>query len=300
MPRAARSGGLALLHSTSDRLPVATRTPLSLYLFEDPKYREAIAGKPSGLRHTLAGALIRGLFPVSLRRAGVVMVSSKATLRDVVSRGVPEERIRLVYPGVSRVFRPAREAGEIAAIRARFERPHGYVLHFSSDDPRDNSRVALEAYAEARRRVPGLPPLVVAGPVVATAEEQRRRASELGILEHTHWIGYLSGDALAEIYRGATAYIDPSLFEGFGFQVAEALASGAPVICSNSTSLPEVVGSAGVLHDPRDVRGFASSLAEIASGDGGRWRDAGPRQAAQFRWEMTARETVAVWEELLA
>ena len=228
------------------------------------------------------------------------MVSSEATRADVLARGVTDDRIRLVYPGVSPAFRPAHDAQELAAIHARLGFPDGYVLHFSSDDPRDNSRVAFEAYAVAFAREPSLPQLVIAGPVNARAAEQRALAESLGILDRTHWIGYLSGEALLEIYRGAAAYIDPSLYEGFGFQVAEALASGTPVVCSNATSLPEVVGQAGVLVAPSDVRGFASALAELATGDSARWREAGPQQAARFRWESTARETVAAWEELLA
>ena len=300
LPRAARTGQLSLLHTTSDRLPALPTVPVVLYLFEDPCHREALARRAGqSLRHGVAGALTRTLFPLSLRRAAVILVSSEATARDVEARGVPAERLRVVYPGVSEDFRPATEPGELAAIRARLGCPGGYVLHFSSDDPRDNSAVALQAYAELCRRRPSAPPLLVAGPVAAELPAQQRRAAELGVDGRVQWLGYQSGDALLELYRGASAYIDPSLFEGFGFQVAEALASGAPVVCSGTTSLPEVVGDAGILLAPDDVRGFADALDRVLAGAGDGLRERGPRRAARFRWERTAAETVAVWEELL-
>lgn len=299
MPRAARRGRLALLHSTTDRLPLVTRTPLSLYLFEDPRHRLTLMRGAQDMRHRVAGALTTGLFPLSLRRSAVILVSSEATARDVASRGIPPDRVRVVYPGVSDRFRAARSAAEVAEIRAGLGCADGYVLHFSSDDPRDNSGVALAAYAEASRRDPATPPLLIAGPVARDLDAQRERVCTLGVEDRVQWLGFRSGEALAGLYRGASVYLDPSLFEGFGFQVAEALASGAPVVCSNTTSLPEVVGDAGLLVPPGDVRGFAEALAGALGAGGGDLRRRGPQQAARFRWEQTAAETVAVWEELL-
>lgn len=300
MPRVARSANLSLLHTTSDRLPAMPTVPVVLYLFEDPRHREDLARScGQSTRQTAAGVLTRGLFPLSLRRAAIILVSSEATARDVEARGVQRERIRVVYPGVSESFRPAADPGEIDAIRYRLGCVDGYVLHFSSDDPRDNTPVAFEAYAELCRRRSSAGPLIVAGPVVAQRPVQEALAARLGIADRVRWVGYQSGDGLTEIYRGASAYLDPSLFEGFGFQVAEALASGAPVVCSNTTSLPEVVGNSGILLPPADVRGFADALDRVLDGAATDLRARGPRQAARFRWETTAAETVAVWQELL-
>ena len=295
-----RKERLSLLHTTTDRLPLRARVPLVVYLFEDPKYRlEALRGS-RGPKKAVADALTAALFPRSMRTAALVLVSSEATARDLEARGVPAERVRLVYPGVSSAFRPG-DADERAAIRQRLAAPDGYVLHFSSDDPRDNTPGAFEAYAELCRRLPHAPPLLVPGPVVAELEAQRALATSFGILEQVRWLGFQSGDDLAELYRGASVYVDPSLYEGFGFQVAEALASGVPVACSNVTSLPEVVGDAGILVAPRDVRGFADALEqaltdeEFAAG----LRARAGRQARRFSWARAARETVDAWLELL-
>lgn len=302
MRRAAYRYRLALVHTTTDRLPLIGGCPVVVYLFEDPKYRLAAQRGERTARKALADTLTSSVFPRSLRTAALVLVSSRATARDLEQRGVAPERLRLVYPGVSAAFRPAADAAERAEIARRRGWPAAYVLHFSSDDPRDNTGVALEAYAEVRRRRPDAGPLLIAGPVQAELPAQRVRAAELGLGEDmVRWLGPQSGDVLAELYRAASAYVDPSLYEGFGFQVAEALASGAPVVCSGITSLPEVVGSAGILAPPPDVHAFANGLeAVLVDGElAARLRRDGPEQAAQFDWARTARETVAAWIDVL-
>lgn len=301
MRRAASRHRLALVHTTTDRLPLAAGCPVVVYLFEDPKYRLAAQRGQRRARKALADALTGALFPRSLRNAALVLVSSQATARDLEQRGVEPERLRLVYPGVSAGFRPAEGAGERKELAVRHGWPAAYVLHFSSDDPRDDTPTALEAYREVRRRRPAAPPLLIAGPVRSALSAQRARAAELGLGDAVKWLGQQSGDALADLYRGASAYIDPSLYEGFGFQVAEALASGAPVVCSGVSSLPEVVGEAGILAPPLDVRAFADGLEAVLADDdlAGRLRRAGPQQAAQFDWARTAQETVAAWAHVL-
>jgi alpha-1,3-rhamnosyl/mannosyltransferase len=290
LPAAARSAGLSLVHTTSDRLPLAPRPPVVLYLFEDPLPRLRLLRGERTPKAAAVEALTRLLFPLSLRRAALVLASSHATAADVARRGVPAGRVRVVYPGVGEAFRPA---GEPAA-------DGGYVLHFSSDDPRDNSDVALDAYARASRVEAAVPRLVVAGPVERRLPSQRARAARLGIADRVSWIGYQSGDALVDVYRRASVYVDPSLFEGFGFQVAEALASGVPVVCSNVTSLPELTGGAAILAAPHDVAGFADALVRLARepATARALAEAGAERARRFRWSRTAEETVEAWLSL--
>ena len=298
LPRLAASRKFALLHWVADRLPVVGSPPAVLYLFEDPRHRATGSTQP---RHRLADALTAGLFPRTLRKAALVLVSSEATRRDVLARGVPEPLVRVVYPGIGERFQPADGASALADVRLRLGLPHGFVLHFSSDDRRENSGVALEAYAAAADRAPELPPLLIAGSVSDGLERQQELAARLGIRDRVVWRGWVSEEELRDLYRGATAYLDPSLYEGFGFQVGEALASGAPVVCSNTTSLPEVVGDAGLLFDPGDVRGLGEALAEVASRPELelRLRRDGPLQAGRFQWSEAARGTVQAWREVL-
>ena len=117
------------------------------------------------------------------------------------------------------------------------------------------------------------------------------RARKAGVADSIRWAGFQTSDGLVDLYRGAIAYVDPSLYEGFGLQAAEALACGTPVIASNTTSLPEVVGDAGILLDPHDVAGFAAAMRRVAE-DEALAADLGAKalaQAERFDWEQTAR-----------
>jgi alpha-1,3-rhamnosyl/mannosyltransferase len=194
-----------------------------------------------------------------------VLAASEATRRDL-GRGA------VVYPGVSPEFAPG-------------DAERRYFLHIASDDPRDNTETVLAAYERADLRVP----LVVGG---------SRRVEGNGV----EFVGYRTGGALAELYRGAIAYVDPSLYEGFGLQALEALACGTPAIVSNVTSLPEVVGEAGVLLDPRDIDGFAAAMRRLASDEALR-ADLGRKavaRASKFTWERTVRACLEECREVLS
>jgi glycosyltransferase involved in cell wall biosynthesis len=157
------------------------------------------------------------------------------------------------------------------------------VLHVGSNDPRDDTPTALEAARRAGAR------LVVAGGYGGPAD-----GAEL--------VGRVSDADLAALYRGASAFLDTSLFEGFGYQVLEAMAAGTPVIASDTTSIPEVVGDAGLLCPPRDADAFADAL-RLVLDDGelaARLRAKGLARAAEFTWERTARELADAVDEALA
>jgi glycosyltransferase involved in cell wall biosynthesis len=274
-PRLASRLGLDVVLTSSERAALWGPHEVA-YVYEHPKYRARRAREVGvGFRQRVVDDLTLALFELARRRATIV-AASQSTARDV-------EATDVVYSGVSDEFTPG-------------EGPRTHFLHIASDDPRDNSTVVVEAYAQLGANAP---PLVIAGPIDAQRPvlESRARLADVTI----DWRGFQSSDALVDLYRGAIAYVDPSLYEGFGLQAAEALACGTPVIASNVTSLPEVVGDAGILLDPNDVAGFARAMTTVASDPAlaARLGDRAVHRAARFRWEKTARELIAICRSTL-
>jgi glycosyltransferase involved in cell wall biosynthesis len=270
-PRLARREGLAVVFTLSERAAL-WGPPEVAWVFEHPRLRARRARETAApLRQRVVDAVTLALFPLSMRRAAVVLAGSEATARDLP---VPA---RVVYPGVSESFAPG-------------DAEPSYFLHLASDDPRENGRVVLEAYAQ----LGGGPELVIGGRPPASL---RAAADELGV--PVRWTGYVPDEELPALYRGAIAYVDPSLYEGFGQQALEALACGTPAIASSATSLPEVVGDAGILVRPDDVGGFAAAMQRLA-GDRDLRADLSRRaleRAAGFSWERTVRECLAACGE---
>jgi glycosyltransferase involved in cell wall biosynthesis len=157
----------------------------------------------------------------------------------------------------------------------------------------------LEALAliPAERR----PVLVLPGYPTPHEQELRDRAAALGVADDVRWLAWVDPAELEGLYRAADAFVFPSLYEGFGFPVLEAMARGVPVACSDRSSLPEVAGDAALLFDPEDPRQIADALERLLTDDAeaARLRERGPRWAATFTWQRTARETLAGYERAM-
>jgi glycosyltransferase involved in cell wall biosynthesis len=271
LARAARRFDVVL--TPTERLPVAGGGRFVVWLFETPLRRMA---QSRGAYQRGSDLVTRALWRRSLRRAAAVATGSEATARELEA-AVPElrGRVRTIYPGLDERFAPGP-----GAEGAR------YVFHLGSDDPRDNTETVVRAVARARERLREPVRLVVGG-----ALGGRR-------FEGAESTGRVSDDELVRLYRGAAAYVDASLFEGFGYQALEAMACGAPFVGSNATSIPEVVGDAGLLADPRDAEALADALVRALEEPGlaDELRRRGRERAATFTWDRTAEE----FERLLA
>ena len=293
LPAAARRLRLDVVIVTSERAAL-WGPPQIVYVYEHPRHRAELARKTGATpRQRIVDAVTLAVFNVAMRRAATVLTASQATARDLA----PIRRAGVVYSATSEAFAPDDERAN--TVREELKAPDGYFLHLASDDPRDNSTVVIDAFAlvaAARERAT----IVVAGSISAARPGLQRRAEEAGVADRIRWLGFRSPEELVDLYRGALAYVDPSLYEGFGLQALEALACGTPAIASNTTSLPEIVGDGGILVGPNDVPGFAGAMLEVLSDPilAADLRRRALDQARRFSWERTVTELLAAAEEV--
>jgi alpha-1,3-rhamnosyl/mannosyltransferase len=256
----------------TERLPVGARGRFVVWLYELPHRR---LERSRGLYQRGSDLVTRALWKRSLRAAWRVVAGSRATA-DELESALPElrGRVAVVYPGLDPRFTPGSGPGGVR-----------YVLHIGSADPRDNTETALAAFARAETRSPVR--LVVAGGAHGRARD--------GV----EFVGRVPDEELVRLYRGAAAYLDTSLYEGFGYQALEALACGAPYVGSNAPSLAEVVGAAGLLVEPTNAEALAGALSRVLEEPGlaDELRGRGLERAAQFTWDRTADTLLALLDE---
>ncbi len=242
-------------------------------------------------------------FPGSLERASAILTDCSYVKQELVETfGLDPERVTPVLLGVSPDFFP-RAPAECNAFLAEHGLAHGqYVLSVGTLEPRKNIPALIDAYSMLPTDLQQRFPLVLVGMrgwLTSGLEARMKPLVERGVIKP---LGYVADEMMPLIYSGAAAFVFPSLYEGFGLPPLEAMACGAPVISSSSSSLPEVVGDAGVLVDPSNVDALAESLrrvledrafAEVLA-------QQGVRRAAGFSWKKTAAETVAVYRRALA
>ncbi len=234
--------------------------------------------------------------------AAKIIVDSHFVKREVMDLlGVDEQRIRPIHLGVTDEYHP-RPPPATAACLARYGLQRGaYVLAVGTLEPRKNLLEALEAHAQMSDAQRQRFPLVIAGPKgwLAAALEKRIEAAERR--GEVRWLGYVPAADLPLLYAGASLLVYPSLYEGFGLPVLEAMASGVPVVASNRASLPEVAGDAAVMIEPGDATRLRDAMLALLEDEREAARRAtlGLSQAARFTWEKCAHETLQVYRETL-
>ena len=232
------------------------------------------------------------------RHAAHVLVDSGATKRDVVALlRVDPARVTVVYPGLSPNFAPA-SGGTIAAVRQRYSLESEYVLYVGTVHPRKNLLRLVRAFSRLQRQGVIAERLVIAGKRGWLEGEILQAVREAG--GHVTVTGFVPEEDLPALMSGARLFAIPSLFEGFGLPALEAMACGAPVLAAYGSSLPEVVGEAGVLVDPRSEDDIADGMARVLTNEALRQelRLRGLQQATRFTWEEAAQKTLAVLEEV--
>lgn len=234
----------------------------------------------------------------SLEIADHILADSMATRNDIVKQfSIQSERISVVPLAASESFRPlpVEETRKILAQWGLVQ--DGYLLFMGTIEPRKNLLRLLQAVELAGS---GIGPLVIVGADGWGSDEVARQIERLQRAGRLSYLGYVPDDARPALINGARSFVYPSLYEGFGLPVLEAMACGVPVLASNVASLPEVVGDAGVLVDPHDVDAIARGMARLWHDDAFR-RDLsirGIERARAFSWERTASQTFGAYTRL--
>jgi glycosyltransferase involved in cell wall biosynthesis len=286
---------LDLIHGTLNVLPLARRVP-GVVTIHDVSFLLFPERFLPGRRRYLSAFTRMSVF--GARR---VVASSENTRRDIIRLlGVPAERVRVVRLGVEDRFRARPDAGALARFREAQQLHAQFFLYVGTLEPRKNLVRLLNAYHIARHK--GVEwPLVLAGGKGWLYEEIFQRVRDLNLEDCVKFPGYVRNEDLPLWYNAASAFVYPSLYEGFGLPVAEAMACGCPVLTARNSSLVEVAGDAAILVDGEDQTAIADGLCRLA-GDA-RLREElsvrGQAQSAQFSWAHTAAEMVAVYDEVL-
>lgn len=239
--------------------------------------------------------------PLSVREADFVCADSENTRNELTTLlDVAPGRVEVVYGGVDHRFFPITDPSALEATRQKYGLSFPYIFYMGTIEPRKNLGRLLQAYTLFRQRFRFPHRLVIAGGLGWLYQEVLRDIDQLAAEQKVIFLGRVPDDDLPALYSLCDLFVFPSLYEGFGLPPLEAMACGKPVVCSNSSSLPEVVGDAGVFVSPHDVDGLAEAVGQLL-GDAARRQELGARgieRAKRFTWEAAARQTLEIYRRL--
>jgi glycosyltransferase involved in cell wall biosynthesis len=238
--------------------------------------------------------------PIMARLASLIIAPSEWTRREIVEQlRVSPEKIRVVYEAAREGMKPA-PPHLCQDVLDKYQIRHPYLLYVGTIEPRKNLMTLIRAYDELLRTTTLRPQLVLCGPRGWLCDEVFKLIEDLKLQDQIRFTGYVDDADLPALYSSAEAFVYPSFYEGFGLPPLEAMACGAPVITSDVSSLPEVVGKAGLTHAPNDARALTEAMAKLLGDETTRehFRREGMKQAAKFSWERAARETQSIYNEV--
>ena len=239
--------------------------------------------------------------PFSYRRADEIIAISENTKKDIMSLlKIPTEKIRVIYEAAGPEFCLVKDKKLLAETCRKYKIDSPFILHVGTIEPRKNLEFLVRAYSAVAQNSRIKEKLVITGKKGWYYEGLFKLVEKLGLQNKVIFTGYVEDEDMPALYNAASLFTFPSLYEGFALPPLEAMACGTPVISSNTSSLPEVVGSAGILLPPKDISSWSASITEVLRFGSLRQelKQKSLRQAKKFSWEKTAQQTVDVYREV--
>ncbi len=301
-PRTARQLGVDVFHVPHFAPPLVTGSIPVVATIHDviplrlPLYRASAKAK-----------VYSSVVSRAAHKATLVITISQHAKQDIIDAlKIPAERIRVIYQGVSESLKPVEDAEKLAAARARYGLTGRYVFYLGGLDARKNVPQLVRAFSQLYKRLgdPTLQLLISGNPDKHSGSlfpDPRPVGADLGMNGQIIY-RFVEDEDKATLYSGASVFVFPSLYEGFGLDPLEAMACGAPVVCSNRTSLPEVVGDAALTIDPEDLPAMVDAMYRVLTSSelSADLKARGLARAKLFDWRKTASETLTVYEEAVA
>ncbi len=290
--------GVALVHEPHYVLPPITRCR-SVVTIHDCIHLMF----PQYLPNRLGYYYARGSMWTATHQADRVLTVSEASKRDILHFfDIPEERVKVVYNAIDERFFTPPDDATTDRVRQRYQLEHPFVLYVGNIKPHKNIERLIAAFSKIRADGPAGLKLIIIGDEVSKYPSLRQMVHRHQIDKHVRFLGFQPQETLASFYRLASAFVFPSLYEGFGLPPLEAMACGTPVVTSNVSSLPEVAGDAAILVDPYDADAIAAGIHRAITDPVLRADLAvrGPARARQFSWTEAVGQIHAVYREVLA
>lgn len=295
IPRAAR--GCDLLHVPHYNVPVLYRDPV-VATIHDLTHLTAPAFRKSAKAWLYAWPMLQA----AARKASLIITVSEHSKREISRRlGIRAEKIAVIHNGVGPRFRFRNRTEARARVQAALGIARPYLLYVGNLKPHKNVPALVRAFAKLRSRRGMDYLLVLGGDDQAHRNAVLSECAALGIRDAVLHVPWISEDLLPDVYAAADLLVMPSICEGFGLPVLEAMACGTPVVCSRAMALPEVAGDAALYIDPHDIEAMAAAIERVLCSPAvqAEMREKGFRQAAKFKWEESARKHVEVYQRVL-
>lgn len=291
--------GFDIWHFTNQTLSFINREPAVVTVFDVIELTEP--------QRKLSSLVARYLYRGIPRAAHIICVSEYTKKAVQAVYKIPDDRITVIPLAAGERFYPEPSAKQSIGYyeflnRFNLTEKNKIILYVGSDHPRKNLPVLAKAFAQVKPNIPEAIVIKVGEAGIAAGRiEFLKSLNQLGIAGAVKFYGQANDETLRFLYNIADIFVFPTRFEGFGVSPLESLACGCPVVCSNATSLPEVVGDAALTHDPDDIAGFASSIQRVLTEAGlaQDLRHRGLAQAKKFSWEKSAQKTLAVYRHVL-